>query len=136
MKAGLTLSGDLMANLKKLPNAVNRTVQVAALKAGAEPIRDEMSILAPRDEDASAPHLEDLIVVEVITEERLITQFGHETPTVAIGPSRKAFYGFFQEFGYGPGPAQPFARPAFDQQHQESLRIISAQLWAALESAE
>jgi len=129
MKVGLSLSGDLMANLKALPNVVSRTVQEAALMAAAKPIQEEASMLAPRDDDARPPHLAERIVVQVLSDEEIAS----DTPTVAIGPSRKVFYGFFQEFGYGPGPAQPFMRPAFDQHVQDSLKIIETHIWAHLE---
>lgn len=121
----------LSANLAKLTNAVNRKVQIEALKAGAEPIRAGASMRAPRDEEASAPHLADNIIINVPTE-RQLEAIGDETPVVAVGPRQEFFYGYFQEFGYGPGPAQPFMRPAFDTQVQLSLAIVQAHLWAAL----
>ena len=130
MKVGLTMSGDLAANLKKLPAAVSWDVQVKALVAGAEPIREEAGMMAPRDEDAGPPHLADRIAIEVLPDEE-----SNGVPSVIIGPTRKVFYGFFQEFGYGPGPAQPFMRPAFDQHVQDSLKIVQSHLWAALEKA-
>lgn len=129
MKVGLAMSGDLAANLAKLPHAVTRQIQTEALIAAAKPIQEEASMLAPRDDEAGPPHLADRIVVQVLRDEDIAS----DLPTVAIGPSRKVFYGFFQEFGYGPGPAQPFMRPAFDQHVQDSLKIVQAHLWKALE---
>lgn len=128
----LKMTDDLSGNLKKLSNAISRTIQIEALKAGAEPIRAEAEILAPRDETAGPPHLSENIVIQVPTE-RQLEAIGNETPVVIIGPSKDVFYGFFQEFGHGPGPAQPFMRPAFDLHVQDSLRIVQAHLWAALE---
>ena len=132
MKARLTVQSDsLTAALAGLPNAVNRLVQVAALKAGAEPMRAEAARLAPRDEQAGPPHLADSILITVPTE-RQLEALGTETAVVAVGPSSKTFWGLFQEFGYGYGAAHPFLRPAFDTTVRESLAIIGQRLWAGI----
>lgn len=133
MKVGVTMSDSLTAALARLPHAVSRPVQVAALKAGAEPMRQAAADHAPRDEAAGAPHLADNIIVAVATE-RQLEATGNETPFVEVGPRREFFYGFFQEFGHGPGPAQPFMRPAFDSNIRTSLAIVQAHLWAAIQS--
>jgi len=40
---------------------------------------------------------------------------------VMVGPSKKAYYGIFQEFGTRFMKAQPFMRPAFEQTKDEVL---------------
>ncbi len=51
---------------------------------------------------------------------------------VAIGPTRKGYYGSFQELGTKHHAAQPFARPAFDGHVQTSLDILAAAIWREL----
>jgi HK97 gp10 family phage protein len=131
MNVRIQLQDSLTASLASLPLAVNRTVQVAALKAGAEPMRAEAESRAPYDEEAGAPHLKTEIVIAVPTELQLAAT-GDETAVVWFGPTKRAFWGLFQEFGYGPGPAQPFMRPAFDTQQRRSFGIIQARLWDAI----
>ena|SRR5579863_7471713 len=41
---------------------------------------------------------------------------------VMVGPSKKAFYGIFQEFGTRTQPAKPFMRPAFEETKDEVLQ--------------
>lgn len=131
MKVRVQIQDSLTASLAKLPTAVNRTVQVAALKAGAEPMRADAESRAPYDPEGGAPHLKSEIVIAVPTESQLAAT-GNETAVVWVGPTKRAFWGLFQEFGYGPGPAQPFMRPAFDTQQRTAFGIIQARLWASI----
>jgi HK97 gp10 family phage protein len=54
---------------------------------------------------------------------------------VAVGPSKLAFYGIFQEYGTVEHPAQAFGRPAFDGSRDEALQILGEGLWQLLEDA-
>jgi HK97 gp10 family phage protein len=132
MKVNFTAAGadGLMRNLNALPAAVNRRVQVAALRKGAEPIRSMAESLAPRSD--TAPHLADHIIVQVPSGAKAETEGLFDTVAVFIGPAIRFFYGYFLEFGTAFHPAQPFMRPAFDSQSGRSLNIIRAELWAAI----
>lgn len=57
--------------------------------------------------------------------------------TTAVGPSLQAFYGLFVEFGYGPGQrrAQPFMRPAWDQNRAGVLETFKKALWSEIRRA-
>src|SRR5690242_19845353 len=115
MKTSMTFSGgrDLSRNLRALPDAISTKVQVKALKAGAEPIRAEAAILAPRGPDA--PHIADNIVISVPSITGVVAEHVHEhEAVVAVGPEKSFFYGFFWEFGWIHHVAHPFMRPAFD----------------------
>lgn len=124
---------EVMQALNALPNAISRPIAVAALKKGAEPIRSAASALAPRDPASKPPHLADNIITAVPTAHQL-EQIGDETPVVAVGPRKDFFYGFFNEVGTMHQPARPFMRPAFDANVAESLRIVGAEVWRAIQA--
>ncbi|MGE3487912.1 MAG: HK97-gp10 family putative phage morphogenesis protein [Nitrospira sp.] len=47
--------------------------------------------------------------------------------TVGVGPSKNAFYGRFQEFGTGHHAAQPFLRPAVDENGDRAISAAGAE---------
>ncbi len=110
---------ELQAKLEALPKRIARKVTRRALTAGADVIEPEVVRLAPREEEPRWPeygHLQDNINTKV-----RMSQGGGKA-TISTG---RAFWGRFQEFGEGPGPAQPFMRPAFDSKGQEALEAIT-----------
>lgn len=137
MRFSLKVQGgkELAQAIRRLPEAMQPKVVNEALKEGAEPMRSRASQLAPHE--PGAPDLRENIGISVISkagsvgggpDERL--SFGEYG--VAVGPTKDFFYGFFQEFGYGPGPVNAFMRPSFDSTAQTSLTIIMQMLWAAI----
>lgn len=120
----LTFDGgrDLMAALDKLSRRVSRRLQQEALTEGAEPMRRTMEQLAARDTGKLQHEM-------VISRSR-----GQDSKeiAVAVGPSKSAYYGSFQELGTSRHAAHPAVRPAFDQHGDESLKIIGAALWRDL----
>lgn len=127
----------LARQLGQLPRELSRQVQVNALKAAAEPIRTTAEALAPRDDQANSPHLDQNIVIGAVTEARL-ENAGRTTETVVeVGPAGGRggddfFYGFFQEYGTAHHEAQPFMRPAFDEESRRALNILVDELWWSL----
>ena len=116
---------ELMKKLDQLPSLVSAKNAIArALRKGAEPIRVRAEELAPRDEDQLAESM-------MIT----VTEQSATGAIAKIGPSRKGFHGHFQEFGTADHAAQPFLRPAFDEQQEEALRIVGENLAAEIERA-
>lgn len=115
--------------LRRLPSErISRNVQRSGLRAAAEPMRDDMRTLAPHE--PGAPDLRESMTISNVRagdDETSISEVA-----IAVGPSKAGFYGIFQEFGTVHHGAQPFARPAFDQNVQKSLNILSAFLWAAI----
>lgn len=134
MKVALTVFGgsDLSKRLAELSHSVSRSVQLAALKKGAEPIRDMAESLAPIDEQAPPPHLADNIIITTARASHLESEGLFDRVAVYIGPAVRFFWGYFQEFGTVKQPAHPFMRPAFDTQHRLSLQIIASELWIAI----
>lgn len=136
MKIGASIQGcaDLEKRLRSLPEAVSFKVQRDALVAGAEPIRLEASILAPRDQKAGPPHLADHIIIDALTpgevEKGIDTVPGHAV--VEVGPNANHFYGYFSEYGTARQPARPWFRPAFDRKSSQALNIALTRLWESI----
>jgi HK97 gp10 family phage protein len=126
MKATFRFEGgrELAAEFNRLSKRLSKQVLTEALKEGAEPMRKRMEMNAPVGPDA--PHLRDAMVIS--------TSRGQDAQeaAVAVGATRGAFYGSFQEFGTAHHAPQPWARPAFDQTHQESLAIFAKAAWRSL----
>ena len=123
MKTMMRFDGgaDLARNLAQLSTRLSRKIQREALEEAAEPMRRRMDLGAPRSDDA--PHAADTMTIS-----NARGQDAREV-AVAVGPSKAGFYLSFQELGTAHNPAQPFARPAFDEVSPQSLRILSAALW-------
>lgn len=115
---------ELAAALASLSPRVGKSVLRAALFDGAEPMHADAERLAPRE--PGAPDLADNIGVAALRDRENMA-------TVGIGPTDKFFfYDLFQELGTVRHKAQPFYRPAFDQNIEKSLGIIGQELWRAL----
>lgn len=110
--------------LKQLSLVTQGQLLKQAVKKGAELIREEAENRAPRDTGTLA---EEEIVSVVAGESNAFEA------TVKIGPSKKAFYGFFQEFGTAHHAAQPFLMPSFEEKQDEALQVVSDELRKAVE---
>lgn len=120
---------ELAKVLASLPTRVSRSVQREALFAVAEPMRARMARLAPRE--PGAPDIADNIVVSGGRGGK--DKFGDEKAiSVAIGPAKGFFYGFYQEYGTARHGAQPFARPAFDGEVPKIPAALAQALWIEL----
>ena len=130
MKMSFTFDGKaLAATLRSMPKANSRTAQIDALLEAAEPIRAVAQRLAPRA--PGAPDLADRI--DAMQTRRSIDVSGTETGVI-VGAWKAAFYAFFQEWGTVRHAAQPFIRPAFDQNVTRSLGILGRRLWENTQS--
>lgn len=118
---------ELARELNALPAKVARQTQLDALKAAAEPIRAAMQADAPVD--LVSRHQEQLYESMTIS---TVRADGDQSAEIAVGPSRRVFWGLFQEYGTVHHSAQPFARPAFDAHRGTALRLIGQRLWDAL----
>ena len=129
MHATMRLTGgaQLEQRLRELPASVSGTVLRKILRRAAEPVRARMSEMAPHR--PGPPDLRDRIVISGAGGD---DDFDMGDIAVAIGPSKSAFWGYFQEFGTSRQAARPFARPAFDASHQAALTEIGEGIWAAL----
>lgn len=111
----------IVRKLRVLPENVAERELRRAARAAAEPIRARMEALAPRG-DPAEPTLANIVVTPVRGSDPMAA-------AVWIGPSRDAYYGYFQEYGTRYHAAQPFARPAFDSEHDEAQRVLQHEIW-------
>ncbi len=138
MAATISLTGgkELARGLSRLSERVSKRVLTEALTDAAEPMRQSMARLAPRE--PGAPDLADHMVITKVTkvgstEGGRAERVTSSEAAVAVGPAREFFYGLFQEYGTARGGKfTPFARPAFDQESQTALTRLVASLWRAL----
>ncbi len=77
------------------------------------------------------PDLADNIVISTTRVKGLPSS---ETAAVAVGPAKRSFYGFYQEFGTAFHGAQPFMRPAFDVGVTKAIADIGRAMCTALAS--
>jgi HK97 gp10 family phage protein len=120
---------ELFERLGDLDSLVTQKRLLArSLRKGAEPMRLRMQELAPIDPE----HDEHILKEEMTTsvQEQLSTQ-----AYARIGPSRKGFYGLFEEFGTIRQAAAPFIRPAWDEKIDEVLDLLKSTLWSEIEKA-
>ena len=128
IKTRLTFEGgaELAKNLEALSDALTRRVLRAALIEAAEPLRYTIGLKAPRSGDARGATLAEEIVISPARGQDA------DEVAVAVGPTARAFYGGFQEFGTAHHSAQPFMRPAFDEEVDAVLALIAEILWREL----
>jgi HK97 gp10 family phage protein len=118
MSAQFTISGfpALYEDFKKLDWSKRRPVMRKALKQAAEPIRQRAGELAP-------------VLTGTLSRNIIVSGAGLKNDanvvSVLIGPSTKAFWGLFQEAGYGPGDPQPFLDPAFRQEEDRAIESMA-----------
>ncbi len=132
MKGSFRIEGgnELAATLRALPLSVSRPIKKDVLREAAEPMVAVARRLAPRD--PGAPDLADNI--EIGNPRAAQDKFGDEVASVVWGPVKGFFYGYFQEWGTVHHGAHPFMRPAFDQNVERSVRIISSRTWEHIQS--
>jgi HK97 gp10 family phage protein len=115
---------ELEAAFNELSLRAGKKVLREALFDGAEPMRLGASQKAPRE--PGAPDMAEHLGVVALRDRQNMA-------TVGIGPDDKAFfYDLFQELGTVRHGAQPFYRPAFDENVENSLGIIGREIWRQL----
>lgn len=121
---------ELDTALKELPKATARNVLLRTLKKVGEPISKDAARLAPDDPATGGKDLKNSIrVLSVPAKER------ESHVEVAVGPTTKAFWGLFQEFGTPHHGPQPFMRPAWDGGVMRALNEIKRTLAEEIEKA-
>lgn len=125
-RASVSIEGgeELLKRLQGLPDAAAGKAMDAALMAGAEIVRADASRRAPR----RTGKLSESIVAELKT-----GKSGRKS--AVIGPNEEAFYGSFVELGRKNQAAQPYLRPALDENKDTVQRAIADELRSAIEKA-
>lgn len=107
--------------LNRLSAALSKEARITALKAGGQIVQEAASDKAPRsDNPTSIGHMADNIVVKTTINKKHQSQ-------VSVGPDAKHWYGVFAEFGTSHHAAQPFLRPAIDENEdavQDRIRQV------------
>lgn len=120
---------EIDAALRALPDAMQAAPVRAGLKAGAAVLADGMGMRAPRD-----PHVEGVTLAEeIVTKTRVSTK--KDTAITDIGPSKRAFYGGFQELGTRHHAAQPFMRPTLEHDAPAAIAAMAEPMKAGIHRA-
>lgn len=115
-KAKITKKG-LEIEYGKLPDNVSKGLLIEKTLEGAEVIRAETSLLAPKRTRELALNIG---VQPLFISAKMVK--------VAIGWTRDSWYGFFQELGTARHPAQPHLTPAFESKKGKVMRRLSREL--------
>lgn len=123
---------ELDRALAELPKATARNTLQRVLKKAAEPTLDRMAGGAPKLTGA----LEHSIIMGPSSkltsrQKRDAKKEGKHFAEIHVGTSDPA--GQFQEFGTFKEPAQPFARPAWEETNDRALETIKTELGTEIE---
>ena len=109
-------SNELKRALKKIPkNATRRSLGKAA-KAGAEPILKSARQKAPVDTGRLRDSLRSTFAYQSSRAARV-----QVAPNLKPEGGSRHSYDYYEEFGTSFHPAQPFMRPAVDEQHKNAV---------------
>lgn len=103
---------------------MRRQLLTKGTRKGAEVIQAQQELTAPRD----TGFLADEILIRIDGANSSAAEV-----VAKIGPSQKAFYGLFQEFGTAFHPAQPFIEPSLIAVQDEAIRVSGEVVGKGLE---
>ena len=130
---------ELGARMKTLTSDVNNRIARAATAAGAVVIRNAAQQKVPVD----SGNLKKNIIVKrlpkgeaPLTSEHIVTVRKGKLTSKQKGSGLKdAYYGSFVEYGTAKMPAQPFMRPAYDQNKEKAAEAIKDRIRKRIEKA-
>jgi len=114
----------LRKRLNALDDHTRGAVLARIVMAAAEPVRAVAAQKAPIRTGQLA---------ETMTTE-LLEQKSHRA-SAGVGPNNEAWYGIFAEYGTVNHSAQPFLRPAFDEQKRNASHRMATDLRTELDKA-
>lgn len=115
---------ELMRKLTQLSTAMATGILEKAVLDGAEVYEEGMRRRVP----TRTGRLKKSITKETTKKSPVMV-------TVDVGPGKGGFYGLFLEFGTRKMAARPFMRPAFDEDKEEVVAVVSAKLKASIMAA-
>jgi len=127
----LRISGfvELERALRQLPHELAGKVLAEGLTTAATPMERAAEQKAPRsDHPGRGGHMADTIDLRVASA-------SDQEIALALGPDDQHFYGRYVEFGTRFAAAQPFMRPAFDEEARKTIDRLGPLLWQAIERA-
>lgn len=104
---------EIKKKLQELDETMRKDIMEEVLKAGAEPVREQAAISAPK----RTGKLSERIEIEI------------EDESVKIGPHKSVFYGIFHEIGTYKMPAKPWLRPAMESKKKEASNAASKKMY-------
>lgn len=107
------------ADVKRLNFSDRKPALVKALLDAVEPAVELAILFAPQDTGFLSQNID-------ASEDKKNRE--QDLVVVKFGPTSKAFYGFFQEFGTAHHPAKPFMQPAIDRASPEMEDRLVASL--------
>lgn len=108
---------ELVRRLEAIDRNTRGVLLERAALAGAEPIR--------KSAEAKAPRRRGVLAAGIGTE---VVKRSTRGVTVRIGFRKEDFYGMFQELGTRNHAAQPFLRPAIDEQKEAAIVEVGREL--------
>jgi HK97 gp10 family phage protein len=126
---------ELANNLKKYGEVGNAALE-AGLDSAAVVLRDAIQDRAPIDNTGKIKHpaygnngyvplrkvrRSGFLYKSIVIQKLESKELADGAPTIRIGPSKGAYYGYFLEFGTAKMPKHPFVRPAYDMASGEAL---------------
>lgn len=106
---------SLLKALSAFPKNIQNNVMTGAIRAGANVIRDEARVRAPKKTKALA---KSIVSIKRRTETRNQVKF---SVTPSKGKNKAGWRAHFIEFGTSKMSAKPFLRPAFEVSENKSL---------------
>lgn len=122
--------GELIKNLNSLPDKLEKKVIRAAVRKGANIIRDK----ARQNVQKDTGNLQKSIITSGVKVTGKIA-FRVSLKQRKTKNSKDPYYGRFVEFGTSKTPAHPFMRPALDESESEVLEIVVNDIKSNLEKA-
>jgi HK97 gp10 family phage protein len=120
--AAITGLNELLAAFTALPEAVRVNVLADVCVAGAQVIQAGASSRAPR------------LTGQLASDIRIDVELLSEGFVAKIGPSKRSFYGLFQERGTVHQPAYPFLKPALDEDGPRAHQAMVQRLALGIEA--
>jgi HK97 gp10 family phage protein len=126
---------ELADAMQRLPTAMQQTVVRAGLTAAGQVFVNGMARRAPKDPNHRVVRRGQAYPVPLSQSmtQRLTVSKG--VAKVRVGPSSKAFWGRFQEFGTRFQPAQPFMAPTLKDDDQRAVAAFVVAARAQMDTA-
>jgi HK97 gp10 family phage protein len=113
---------DIVKALQNMSDTLNDEALLEAAVAGAEIVRTDASLRAPRSQGAGSypdgGHAADHIITKTSEKPGEVS--------ARVGPDKNAFYINFYETGTSKVRARPFLRPALDENKDKILEAMAA----------
>ena len=139
MKIKVTGLKEIEAQMKNLTRAASKGAARRAAVSAMQPMAKLAASLAPDDPRTGAPDLHRSIEVSSSSKPGRSVAKLFEGPTqvnVFMGPTSGGYpQAIFQEFGTYKEPAQPYMRPAWDQDKMALLDRLKDNLWSEVQKA-